>query len=58
MFDELEADSQNAGGLGLGLGIVETFIEAHGGKVTVESKQGLGSTFQFTFPGKTNVTSN
>jgi two-component system phosphate regulon sensor histidine kinase PhoR len=52
VFDELETDSQNEGGLGLGLAIVKTFIEAHGGKVSVESKQGVGSTFQFTLPTK------
>ena len=54
VFDELESGPQNEGGLGLGLSIVKTFVEAHGGKVTVESKQGVGSTFQFTLPGKTN----
>ena len=52
VFDELEGSAQNEGGLGLGLAIVKTFVEAHGGKVTVESKQGVGSTFQFTLPGK------
>jgi len=55
VFDELENDSQNEGGLGLGLAIVKTFIEAHRGKVTVESTQGVGSTFQFTLPRDTNV---
>jgi signal transduction histidine kinase len=50
VFDELENDSQSEGGLGLGLAIVKTFIEAHRGKVTVESKEGVGSTFQFTLP--------
>jgi two-component system, OmpR family, phosphate regulon sensor histidine kinase PhoR len=50
LFDELEADSQNQSGLSLGLAIVKTFVEAHGGKVTVESKQGVGSTFRFTLP--------
>ena len=55
VFDELENDSQNEGGLGLGLAIVKTFIEAHRGKVTVESKQGVGSTFQFTLPRDANV---
>lgn len=55
VFDELENDSQNEGGLGLGLAIVKTFIEAHRGKVTVESKQGVGSTFQFTLPREADV---
>ncbi len=55
VFDELETDTKE-GGLGLGLAIVKTFIEAHGGKVTVESKTGAGSTFLFTLPDKANVT--
>jgi signal transduction histidine kinase len=55
VFDELETHSQNEGGLGLGLAIVKTFIEAHRGKVTVESKEGVGSTFQFTLPREPNV---
>ena len=54
VFDELETDSQSEGGLGLGLAIVKTFVEAHGGKVTAESKQGAGSTFRFTLPGKSD----
>lgn len=52
VFDELETDPQDESALGLGLAIVKTFVEAHGGKVTVESKQDHGSTFQFTLPGK------
>ena len=54
VFDDLATDSQTEGGLGLGLAIVKTFIEAHNGKVTVESKQGAGSTFQFTLPREAN----
>jgi signal transduction histidine kinase len=50
VFEELETDSASEGGLGLGLAIVKTFIEAHGGRVALESKLGLGSTFQFTLP--------
>jgi signal transduction histidine kinase len=52
VFDELEPGSAEAGGLGLGLAIVKTFVEAHGGRVRVESKEGSGSKFYFTLPGK------
>jgi signal transduction histidine kinase len=51
IFDKLESDPEKEGGTGLGLAIVKTFVEAHGGEVTVESKEGVGSTFRFTLPG-------
>ncbi len=37
-------------GSGLGLYLVKYFIELHGGKVTLESKMGSGSTVSFTLP--------
>ena len=55
VFDKGETDPEHAGGTGLGLTIVKTFIEAHGGMVTVESQDGVGSTFRFSLPTKANV---
>ena len=49
VFEALETDPERHG-LGLGLAIVKTFVEAHDGKVTVESVEGQGSTFRFTLP--------
>jgi signal transduction histidine kinase len=53
VFEELESDSANGNGLGLGLAIIKSFVEAHGGQVSVESGQGVGSKFRFTLPLKT-----
>ncbi|QKS72028.1 PAS domain-containing protein [Paenalkalicoccus suaedae] len=43
------ARSRNSGGTGLGLAIVKHLAEAHGAKLSVESKPGKGTTFRIVF---------
>jgi PAS domain S-box-containing protein len=43
------------GGSGLGLTIARRIVEAHGGRLTVQSERGRGSTFSFTVPVGTGL---
>ena len=51
-----KARSRKLGGTGLGLAIVKHIIQAHHGKVSVQSSPGIGSTFTLHFPKKSPVT--
>jgi signal transduction histidine kinase len=46
-----QLDGSDGTGLGLGLFISKSIIQAHGGQIWAESKLGAGSTFFFTVPG-------
>jgi signal transduction histidine kinase len=52
IFEKFERlrEIEDEEGTGLGLTIVNTIVNNHGGEVWVESEPGKGSTFYFTIP--------
>lgn len=45
-----QAPATARGGAGLGLYIVKSLVEAHGGTISVQSELGVGTSFSFTLP--------
>jgi signal transduction histidine kinase len=50
IFESYQQAHRNRGGTGLGLAIVRGMVEAHGGRVNVESEEGKGSRFTVVLP--------
>ncbi len=54
LFDEFKqestGESRSHEGSGLGLTITRQLVEMHGGRITVESEKGVGTTFTIWFP--------
>jgi PAS domain S-box-containing protein len=51
-----QAKTSDRRGIGLGLAIAKGIVEAHNGRIWVESHVGLGSTFYFTLPAARDET--
>jgi signal transduction histidine kinase len=50
-----QADDADRRGVGLGLWIARSIVEAHGGRIRVDSREGQGTRFGFTLPHATSA---
>jgi signal transduction histidine kinase len=54
-FYRADVSTTAASGLGLGMSIVKNIVEAHGGRIWVESEPGRGTRAHFTLPRKESI---
>jgi two-component system sensor histidine kinase KdpD len=58
VFDKFYRLSTSTGGTGLGLSIAKGFVEAHGGKITLENIHGSGARFKLFIPAEASSVNN
>ncbi len=49
-FFRADASNTALGGIGLGMSLVKAIVEAHGGRISLESQQGVGTRVAFSLP--------